>query len=139
MSTGSSSFLRAWCWGVGLFGLVLIGGAFPATEGPTLALYDLFDGARTPVFGPEMRFTLGILGAVTMGWAVTLYAAIKAGAERGAQGGPIWRLTALGVASWYVVDSALSIATGYPLNAVSNTVLAGAFLIPVWRSGVLRG
>jgi len=41
--------------------------------------------------------------------------------------------------SWYVIDSILSITTGFGLNAAPNTVFMAAFLLPVIRSGVLRG
>ena len=42
------------------------------------------------------------------------------------------------VLTWYVIDSLLSIATGFGLNALPNTVLMAGFLFPVIRSGVLR-
>ncbi len=40
---------------------------------------------------------------------------------------------------WYVIDGAISLATGFALNAVSNTALLTLYLFPVLRSGVLRG
>jgi hypothetical protein len=38
---------------------------------------------------------------------------------------------------WYVVDSALSVATGFPLTRRRNTLILAAFLAPVLGSGVL--
>jgi hypothetical protein len=38
---------------------------------------------------------------------------------------------------WCVIDSILSIATGFWLNTVANAIYTAAFLLPVIRSGVL--
>ena len=77
------------------------------------------------------------MGAVSMGWALTFYAAFSAAAALGAQGQPAWRAVTVAVVAWYVIDSALSVATGFALNAVPNTLLLAGYLLPVWRSGVL--
>ena len=37
------TWLNIWCLGVGLFGLVLAGGAFAATSGPVERLLEIFD------------------------------------------------------------------------------------------------
>jgi hypothetical protein len=37
----------------------------------------------------------------------------------------------------YVIDSAISVASGVPVNAVSNTALIAALLAPILASGVL--
>lgn len=84
---------------------------------------------------PAMRFSVGLTGALTIGWILTLMAAVQ-GAE--AVGPTLWRKIALAVLAWYVIDSAISVMTGFGLNAVSNTLLTIGFLIPVFASGVLR-
>ena len=39
---------------------------------------------------------------------------------------------------WYVIDGIISIATGFGLNAVSNTAFAIAYFIPLLASAALR-
>ena len=134
------TWMTGWCGAVGLFGLVLAGGAFDATSGPTRLLYGVLNAAAP--FEPDatLRFTLGVLGAVTVGWSLTLLAAIRAASllDRPAAR-PVWSLIALSVVVWWAIDSALSAATGFALNIAPNTVFAAAFLVPMIRSGVLRG
>jgi hypothetical protein len=131
------SWLIGWCGAVGLFGVVLAGGASEATSGPTRIVFDLLNGPGELVLAPLLRFSLAVLGAVTIGWSVTLLAAIRAASQLGKSGRPIWMLITVSVLSWYVIDSSLSIATGFGLNAVPNTGFVAAFLLPVIRSGVL--
>jgi hypothetical protein len=50
----------------------------------------------------------------------------------------IWRGFTFAACFWFVTDSAASIYTGFPLNAVSNAVLIGLYLIPVIGSGALN-
>lgn len=137
-----SAFWRNWmtgfCLATGLFGIILAGGAFEITSGPTRLVFDLLNGPGELHFDPYLRFSLAVLGAVTIGWSLTLLAAIRAANQSGKQHGrPIWVMVTASVVSWYVIDSALSIATGFRLNAVLNTVFLAAFLLPVLRSGVL--
>jgi hypothetical protein len=82
-----------------------------------------------------MRFAFGLQGALTIGWMLTLMAAVQ-GAE--AVGPALWRKILVAMLAWYVIDGAISVMTGFPMNAVSNTLLTVGFLIPVFGSGVLR-
>jgi hypothetical protein len=132
-------WLRVWCWAVGLFGVVLIGGAFEATNGPVRMVVELMHGPQAFDAGPQARFSLALMGAVSLGWALTLAAAFEAAAQLGAQGGRIWRRITFAAVAWFAIDSTLSIATGYGLNAVPNLVFFAAYLLPVMRMGVLRG
>ena len=132
------NWLTGWCWAVGLFGVVLAGAAFEATSGPTRLLFGLLKGPAPLDLDAQMRFGLAVLGAVTFGWSLTLMAAIQAAHQLDDQAQPVWRLVTVSAVAWYGVDSALSIATGYGLNAIPNTVFLLAFLVPVIRGGVLR-
>ena len=85
---------------------------------------------------PAVRFGLGLPGALTIGWALTMFAMIDAAQAGGAR---IWRSLTGALLVWYVIDSAISVRTGFALNAASNTLLMASFLIPVLASGVLRG
>ena len=131
-------WMRVWCWGMFAFGLLLVTAAVPPIDGLARALYMLFSGDAQNAAAFDlraMRFGLGLQGALTMGWALTILAAIKAAATLGA---PVWRALTTALLIWYVIDSAISVATGFALNAVSNTVLTIAFLVPVLASGSLN-
>lgn len=130
-------WLYAWCAGVALFGLVLAGAAFEATSGPTRMIFTLLNGELADL-NPPLRFSIALLGAVTFGWSLTFAAAIAAAVQLDRSARAIWRVLTASVAAWYVIDSSLSIATGFGLNAVPNTAILAGFLLPLVRSGVLR-
>lgn len=130
------NWLKVWCWATLSFGIVLAAAVLPALDAPTRWFYDLvhwpLDGASS--FDENVRFTCGLLGAVTIGWAMTIFVAVDA-AER--LGAPVWRGLTTAIAVWYVIDSAISVMTGAGANAVSNTVFLVTFLAPIIASGVL--
>jgi hypothetical protein len=131
-------FLSVWAGLVTVFGLVLAGAAFEVTDGIARALFALLNGPGEPSFDGHLRFSVGLMGAVTMGWGLTFYPAFKAIIALGDAGRPYWRMIAGAALAWYVIDSAISIATGFGLNAVSNTILIAALLMALVKSGALR-
>lgn len=131
------TWMTIWCWAVGLFGLVLAGAGLPATEGPTRLLFGILGDPAAFHLDDQARFTIALMGAVTLGWALTMATAIKAATALGAAGRPVWSGLTVSLLVWFVIDSSLSVATGYPLNAGSNTVILVTYLLPLWRSGVL--
>lgn len=134
------AWMTGWCVAVGLLGMILVGSGFEATSGPVRILFDVLNGPGELDFNPYVRFSLAILGAVTMGWSLTLMAVIQVANQLEKQVSKrIWIGIAASIVIWYVIDSILSIATGFWLNAVSNTIFSATFLIPVIRSDVLRG
>ncbi len=114
------------------------GGAFDATSGPTRLLFGILNGAADSDAGSSLRFSLAVLGAVTIAWSLTLRAAIHAASQLGEDGRPVWGMITTSLMAWYVIDSALSIATGFGLNVIPNTAFLAAFLLPILRSGRLR-
>jgi hypothetical protein len=131
------NWITGWCLAVGMFGIILAGGGLEVTSGPSRIIFDLLNGPGELELDPHMRFSLAVLGAVSIGWSLTLLAAVQALNLIDKQlGKPIWVLVIASVMSWYVIDSILSIATGFGLNTIPNTVLMAGFLIPVIRSGV---
>ena len=133
------NWLSAWAILVTVFGLVLAGGAFAATDGLTNMLFTLFGNPLPATIDAHHRFAIGLMGAVTMGWGLTYFGAFKAlFALDKATAAPIWRYLLLVSLAWYVTDSAISIATGFWMNAVSNTLLLVLFVIPLVKSGAMR-
>jgi hypothetical protein len=131
-------WMVAWCWGVAVFGIVLIGAGFPETDAPTRALVSFMnEGAPFEIDRP-LRFGIGIQGALSLGLALLMMAAVRASDGMGPGRGAIWGYAVTAMVAWFVTDSVISIANGFSLNAVSNTVLLLGFLAPVLGSGVLR-
>ena len=140
MSDFWRNWMTVWCWAVGLFGIILAGGSFEVTSGPVRIIFDLLNGSGKFDLNSPLRFSLAVLGAVTIGWSITLLAAVRAANQLGKKlGKPIWVLATASAVTWFVIDSILSIATGFGLNAIPNTLYIVAYLLPVIRSGVLRG
>lgn len=137
-----SGFWRRWLtvWGFGVvaFGAVLTGAAFEATSGPTRVLFAILGGVQDLDLDAPQRFSIALMGAVTLGWGLTLLVVFGAAHRLGAEARSTWVGVTLGVLAWYVIDSALSVATGFAMNAVSNTVLLAGYLIPVLGSGAMR-
>lgn len=120
-----------------IFGLVLAGGGLEATDGVADVLYGFMGPPGGFEWTPHLRFATALMGAVTMGWGLTFFAAFGAAHRLGDQAGPVWRILTVASVLWFVIDSALSVVTGFWLNAVSNTGLMIGYLVPVLASGVL--
>ena len=132
------TWITAWCWGVILFGAVLAVAGLPAADGIARTLFGVLGGvpADAALFEPVgMRFSVALMGAVTLGWGFTILFLLPA---IHAAGAPAWKGLTAAILIWFVIDSAFSVATGFGLNAVSNTGLLIAFLIPVLASGALK-
>jgi hypothetical protein len=138
MSTFWRNWVNLWCLGAGLFGLVLYGAGWAATTLPTALFLDLIGKPWPADPGTHLRFAFGLMGAITIGWVITLYTLFRAAwSLEEAAAKPLYRGAALAVGVWYVIDSYVSVATGFPLNAVSNTVLTCAMLLPLIATGKL--
>ncbi len=134
------NWLLGWSLFVVAFGAVLAAGAFEASDGMTRAIFTLFGRPMPDAPDALHRFAVGLMGAVTMGWGLTYLFAFRAlFALEPAQAAPLWRFAVVASLIWYLVDSAISCATGYSMNAVSNTLVIAGLLLPVLKSGVLRG
>lgn len=139
MTSFWKNWLTIWCWAVAIFGVVLAGAGFPATGGLTRFLVDTMNATGVPVpLDAPLRFGLGLQGALTIGLAMLAHAAMRAAEELGPRGRPIWQLVTWAILAWYVIDSAISCFNGFPLNALSNTLLVIGFMVPILASGVLR-
>lgn len=136
-----SSFWSRWLLAVTasiiLFGAVLMGAAFPRLDAPTMALLKLLHGTAAP-FDDAMRFSTGLMGAVSFGWGVTLLVVVRAALANPALGGALWRPLTLGLVTWFVPDSLISVSTGFGLNVITNVLILGAWILPLKASGLLR-
>lgn len=126
--------LHAWVWMVIGFGALFAAVAVPSLEGAAGLFYWVVSGGTVDAGAfdaPGMRLSVSLIGALTMGWGMTMLAVLQA-----RQADPaIWRGVSRAVLAWYVVDSAVSVASGFPLNAVSNTLLVALFLVPAVKLG----
>lgn len=132
------TWMTVWCWGVLAFGLVLALSAAPVLDAAPRFVIGLIGGdpgLASLLDQPVMRFAFGLQGALTLGWGLTMIAMIRLADSGGA---PAWRALTGSFLTWYVIDSLISITTGFPLNALSNTLLAAGYLAPVLATGVLR-
>lgn len=129
--------MTLWCWTVILFGTVLAAGSFPPLQGIIHVLFDIMSQKTTPAepLSQALQFSVGLMGAVTLGWGLSVLAVVRSVKEPNPA---LWRGITRGLLIWFVIDSTISVMSGYGLNAVSNTVLIGSYLFIVVRSGAQR-
>jgi hypothetical protein len=122
---------------VGLLGTVLFGGLMmlaPRLAHQGFSLLMFADAHRTWGFVPEARdyITLvhGVLGAVMVGWALGLLALLRWVWPSA----PLacWRVTAVSLGSWFVVDTLFSLAVGAWQNAVLNACFGLLYAGGLW-------
>ena len=134
-----SNFWRGWfmVWviSIGLFGVVLAGGALEATSGPVRLVLANLHGPGSALFDPTLRFSLAVMGGVSIGWAVTLWVLVRAACGLGPGSRTMWMAITAGMVAWFVIDSSLSVATGFGLNVLPNILLAGMYLVGLIASG----
>lgn len=120
------------------FGALLCAGAFEPTSGPVQQLLAILGPAGPDAFHPVLRFSLGLMGAITIGWAITLHGVIRFALAHGREARPLWLAMIFGLTGWYVIDGICSVATGFALNLIPNTILAVMFGVGIVGSGVLK-
>ena len=116
------------------FGLLMAAAAIPVRQGPTEVLLDLIffpvDQGQT-LDGPSARLLTAITGGLMTGIGVMLWIVATELCPREPALGR--RLILLGIGSWYVVDSSMSVAAGAPLNVLFNTGFLLIFAVPAWQ------
>ncbi|MDJ0918486.1 MAG: hypothetical protein QNJ05_12030 [Woeseiaceae bacterium] len=116
------------------FGLLMAAAAVPALQAPTEVLLDLIyfpiDQGQT-MERSSARLLSAISGGLMTGLGVILWlVATELCPSNPALGR---RLTLLGIGSWYIVDSSMSLAAGAPLNVLLNTGFLLIFYVPAWQ------
>lgn len=116
--------------GVMLFGLAML-----VLDDAIQTLFNLilFSSPDYPAdFSPDaiayIRLTIGIAGAVMVGWMITVvYLALNW------RNNPTmtWSVIGLSVGVWYVLDSGYSAYLGFYQNVALNTVFLASFAIPM--------
>ena len=137
MSNFWRSWLDIWCYLVIIFGAVLCGAGIEGYEGVSDTLFRFLNLNTAPVFNEVERFSIGLLGAITMGWGLTLLYYIRM-AHNNYEGNRVWRQLVFVMLVWYVVDGYISYRTGFTLNIASNTILALGLLFPLWINRKLK-
>jgi hypothetical protein len=78
---------------------------------------------------PYLALVHGVLGAVMFGWAVALLLVVLGPFSRGDWEG--WRTVTISLAAWFVVDTTLSLVSGFWTNAALNVGFALLFAVPL--------
>lgn len=126
--------LHAWLWLVIGFGCLFAGAGVPGLDAGAGRFYWLVSGGAVDASSfdaPGMRISVSLVGALMLGWGCAMLAVFRASGADPA----VWRGLSRAVLIWFVVDSALSMATGFPLNALSNTGFLLLFLLPALKLG----
>jgi len=138
MSAIWRQWLAVWCYLVLGLGVIFAGSAWPQTDAAVRLFYDVIywplDGQSG--WHESLRLTAAILGAVMMGWALTLLTLVQAALKQ--PNLSLWRPMTGAILVWWGVDCSIYIALNTPGNAISNTGLLLLYLIPVFASGVLK-
>ena len=128
-------FWRYWlivaALGVAAFGAVLV--VAPALGRRIFGLLVFSSPSGIEALGasatPYITLVHGVLGAVMVGWAITLLFIAIGPFGRGSWDG--WLAIAVSLSAWFVADTAFSLWTGFWPNAVLNLVVATLFAIPL--------
>ena len=119
---------------VGSFGPVFALGTMESTSEPARWSLDLLswplDHAESYA-SPTLRFLSALTGGFLFGWGVMI-ACLRAWVYDAAPEG-VRRAVVVGLLAWFVLDSAGSIASGTPSNAVFNVPVLLLCVGPMWR------
>lgn len=129
-------WLLAVCIGVMIFGFTLV--IAPELTRQAFSLLVYFSQDRINSFGPEaaryISLVHAVLGGVMFGWGMALTVVTR---TLFAAGNVVGRnIIVLSVGSWFIPDTAYSLASGYWQNAVLNhlfLLLFAAPLVSTWR------
>lgn len=118
--------------------LAAFGVALVLLPGPITTLFAWIAYGSTGAvhaFGPDalayVQLVHAILGAVTVGWALTLVGIVARLARREPE--LAWWLVAAPALAWFVLDTGYSLVSGFWRNAVFNSLFAVALALPLAR------
>ena len=132
-------FWRKWLLAVlvimGLFGaLIVIWGPIALPNFFGAALYSPFKGHGLPplVLNHFDSWIFGVLGATILGWTVTMGFIVLIPFRRKEPWA--WWCLLIGMLTWYVPDTGISLYHGNLANALFNSVALGALLLPLVKT-----
>jgi len=118
---------------IGSFGPVFFLGTMPETMEPARLTLDILswplDGATTYA-SPDTRFLSALTGGFLLGWGVTLWCLSAWAYDLAPE--PVRKAVLTGICSWFVLDSAGSIASGNASNALFNVAVLLLAVGPLW-------
>jgi len=119
---------------VGSFGPVFFLGTMPATAEPAGPTLDILgwpvDGATTWA-SPDTRFLSALMGGFLLGGDVTIW--LLATRVYDLEPDAVRRAVLAGLLTWFVLDSAGSIASGNASDALFNVAMLLIAVGPLWR------
>lgn len=138
MSAFWQTWMKLWCLSACLVGIILAGAGFEATGSLARLYFVSLNGPIEFNLDENVRFSIVVLGAVMIGWGLTFWTAIYAANQLKPEAAkPIWIMLTGSLFCWFLIDSSLSIHTGYWRNVIPNVIFVTTFSLPVLRSGVL--
>ena len=119
---------------VGSFGPVFALGSMAATSEPARLTLDILswplDGATTYA-SPDTRFLSAVTGGFLLGWGVLIWRLSSDIYDAAPEA--VRRTVLASLLSWFVLDSAGSIASGNASNALFNVLVLLLGVGPLWR------
>ena len=118
---------------VGAFGPIFSLGAVESTSEPARLTLDVLswpvDGRQSFAF-PSMRFLTAITGGFLFGWGVLIWSLRRWVYDVAPE--LVRRSVLTSLLAWFVLDSAGSIASGNPTNALFNILVLLICVGPMW-------
>jgi hypothetical protein len=125
---------------VGSFAPVFFLGAMPETSQLARLTLDVLswpvDGRQTYA-SPDTRFLSALTGGFLLGWGVMIWALSAWVYDLAPEA--VRRTVLLGMVSWFILDSAGSIASGNASNAAFNVLVLLVAVGPLWRPVMTHG
>lgn len=137
MSDFWKTWLDIWYSAVIAFGGILAGAGFDGFEAGVKLMLALQNPISEPVFNDIERFSFVLIGAITIGWGLTLFYFFLA-AHASNMGNKMYLQAFVVLIIWNLVDGYISYRTGFHLNIASNLLLSLGFAIPLYWTGKLQ-
>jgi hypothetical protein len=119
---------------IGSFGPVFFLGSMAATLEPARLSLDILswpiDGATTYA-SPDTRFLSALTGGFLLGWGALIWCLSSRVHDLAPE--PVRKAVLTSILAWFVLDSAGSIASGNPSNALFNIIVLFVAVGPLWR------
>ncbi len=119
---------------VGSFGPVFFLGTMLATSEPARWTLDFLSwpiDEQQDYTAPTTRFLSALTGGFLLGWGVMIWCLSIWVYDKAPE--LVRRSVLIGVLSWFVLDSAGSIASGNPSNAFFNVIILLLAVGPLWK------